>query len=446
MDFLSLVKKEKRPTSLKWMSLVLAALVLLALVFFSRFWSAKPEVYAHDFLPAETSFYYEWSNKDAFGEDVGKYELFDKAISDEQLDKVAAIVGPEFSQVEELVWFRIEGRTEDAYLLRFADLEREYLVSLAENHADWFFYVPAPDILFIGPDEAMAQTVSSFVISRWTANYSREGVNIYWQIDKAPEFLESLSSLLLPLASSRDSFVNFTDHSIDFWQPRHASSTKSKSLDFNQAKIPTSFDLAFGFNASSTDGFDKFIAKNIVLPHFDNLPYQNLSNEELRTAFLSDSAIISSGDTWLLVSKEDWQSRAMDLAQNLQLKEVERVLSDGTLYTELVADQEQVVLKYDFAGQTYWQIDNLYGFSASGNHYLSNKAEMIEKLMTSGSSFATLWSDCLKNDKEVGDFVDIKTDYLADSLLKDYFVENNVVNLGLFSYQNYIVDGIKLCF
>ncbi|PLX24989.1 hypothetical protein C0580_03625 [Candidatus Parcubacteria bacterium] len=428
------------------MPIFLAAVVLLALVFFSRFWAAKPEVYAHDFLPAETNFYYEWSSKDSFDENVAKYNLFDATIGDEQLNKVATIVGPEFSQVEELIWFRVEGRTDDAYLLRFADLEREYLVTLAEKNEDWFFYVPAPDILFIGPDEAMAQMVSSFVISRFTVNHSRDGVNLYWQIDKAPEFLESLSSLLLPLASSRDSFVNFTDHSIDFWQPRNASTTKSKALKFNQAKIPSRFDLAFGFNASSTDGFDKFIASNVILPHFDNLPYQNLSNEELRTGFLSNAAIISSEDAWLLLSKEDWQSKAIDLIQNLQLNEVERVLPDGTLYTELVASQEPAVLRHDFAGQTYWQIDNLYGFSAAGNYYLSNQVEMIENIMTSEAVFSNLWSNCLKNDKEIGDFVDIKTDYLTDGLLKDYFIENNIVNLGLFSYQNYTVEGIKLCF
>lgn len=446
MSFLSLVKKEQRRFSLKWVQLAVAAIVLLAVVLFSTFWSTKPDVYAHDFLPAETNFYYEWSNKDAFAQDLNKYDLFDQTVAQGHLAKVASIVGPNFSQVEELVWFTTESGSGDAYLLRFSRLEKKYLVDLATQQPDLFFYVPASGILFIGPDEAMAKTIPSFVVSRWGVNYSREGINVYWQIDKAPEFLESLSNLMLPLASTRDSFVNFTDQSIDFWQPKHASSTHESSLPLTDSKIPQNYDLAMGFNASSTEGFDKFIVSNIILPHFDQLPYYNLSNSEVKEYLFNNSLLFSSGDAWLLVSTQDWQSKAFDLAKNLQLQEIESVLPDGTLYTELVASPEQVSLNHEFSGQSYWQVDNLYGISMLGANYLSNKSEMIEKIISSNSTLLDLWSACGKNDKEIGDFVHLNVNYLTDTALKQYLVDNNITEIDLFSYQNYTVEGLKLCF
>ena len=165
MDFISLVKKEKKRYSFKWIQVAAAALVLFILALFSTFWSTEPDVSAHDFLPANTTFYYQWANKNAFNQDLDKYELFDQSIAQEHLNEVAGMMGPNFSKVEELIWFRTEVGMGDAYLLRFSGLSDKYLVELATSHPEVYFYKPINNILFIGPDEATAQDVSSLYLA-----------------------------------------------------------------------------------------------------------------------------------------------------------------------------------------------------------------------------------------------------------------------------------------
>ena len=130
----------------------------------------------------------------------------------------------------------------------------------------------------------------------------------------------------------------------------------------------------------------------------------------------------------------------------LKLKEVKKVLADGTLYTELVASEEQIAFEHEFKGQNYWQIDNLYGIGFGGAYYLSNQSQMIEKLVDSDNSMIDLWSGCGQFDKKINDFVRWQTSQLADGELKSYLVDRNIQSINLFSYQNYLVEGIRLCF
>jgi len=446
VDFSNLVQKEKRRLSFKWVQLALAAVVLLAVALFSVFKSDKAEIYAHDFIPPTASFYYEWSDQTAIKQNSDKYWGFDKEIPQEHLTKIAGIMGEGYQNVEELVWFRLEEQENDFYLLRFSDLSDKYLASLVQKNSGLFFYQPSDNILFISPNSDLGVSLSPQIIARWNLNYSREGVNIYWQLDKPPVFLQSLSTMILPLASVPETFVNFSEDSFDLYQPKSPSSTLEYYQKFKNSKIPQKFDSAIGFNASSTDNFSKIIIENIVLPNFASLPYQNLSFSELNAYMLKDSLLFSVGSDWLLVSDTDWRSRAGELAQNLQLVEVKKTLSDGTLYTELLAADEQALKYYDFAGQKYWQVDNLYGWGLERAYYLSNSAKIIEDLIVSDNIFPNLQQNCLSDSKNIGDFLLWPTNKLPAGQLRAYLEEQNIASLKLFSYQNYLVEGIKFCF
>lgn len=446
MDFLNLIKKEKGQLSRKWLQLVIAVIVLFVVVLFSIIKSDKPDVYAHDFLPPSASFYYEWSNKQAIDKGIYDYGLFDKEIPLGELAKVRNLLADNFSKVQELIWFKLEDREEDFYLLRFSDIKDKDLYSLHDLNPNTYFYKPAPNVLFISPDETINKDISAQIVSRWNLNYNREGINAYWQIDRPPAFFKDLSVLVAPVATVRDAFVNFGDSSIDFYQPRTTSTAISDLSNFQNKKVPQNFDLALGFSASSTENFSQSIAENIILPNFESLPYENLSYSDLHKYLFKDSLLFSYEDGWLLVADTDWRSRASDLAKNLQLVEVKKTLPDGTLYTELQAADDQLVIERDFAGQKYWQIDNLYGWGEENAYYLSNRPEMIEDIMLSKVNLAALALTCVQSNKDISDFVRWQTDKLGAGPIKSFLEEQNIGNLSIFSYQNYLIKGVKLCF
>jgi len=447
VNFSQLFKEKSKFLDIK-VILVIAVLIICLVI--TKLWSVAPQLSARDFLPLNTSFFYEWTSQKSLTDNLPpQLIIFDDQLPMEKADFLRQNLGDLFDNLQEAIWFKVAGSEEDNYLVKFSKLSSKSFKNWHEKHPEVIYYQPSDNILMLTDSVELINSIKGKIIGHFTVNHLSKGINIYWQLNQPPDFLYNFSSFLAYSSENPEIFMNIQSvgqkqNKVNLFQ------INNQPLDIEQNvlfKIPSDFDLAIGFNASSTESLSNFLNKNLLIPIYDGLPYYNLSNQKISQYFLGDNIIFQDDDGWLMINQEDYQQKTLDLADSFEVQEINKVLPDGTAYTELIASQEQTIVEHEFADQKYWQIDGLFGIQLENYYYLSNRQYLIEDLITSDKKINNLWADCLDNSSyRVRDFIFWPTDKLPDIPIKAYLEENNLQSLDIFSYYNSAITGLQWCF
>jgi len=448
VDFSKLFTKSKPVLNSK----VIAGVAIVIIVFILiSILSQKPATQARDFLPTNTSFFYEWADRKSFDNQLpAQPNLFDYDVPAQQISHLQQILGNIFTSTEEAIWFRVNHTENDNYILRFSGLSSDILENFKASHPEYLYYQPNNDILVITQAPEIIKDIKDKKISSFTVNHIKRGVNLYWYLGQAPEFLEKISSLIKSSFDQQKIFMNIElrddkKGSINIFQINNQPENISNSLDL--LKIPKDFNQAIGFNASSTNNLDNFLITNLLLPIYDSLPYYSLGKQKTGDYFLNNDIIFQQDEDWLIISENDKRVHLLDLLDNFAVLEVSKVLADGTAYTELVAKPDLIIVDHQIMGQSYWQIDGLFGMNFANHYYLSNRQYLIEDSIKSNRNIDELWATCLASDNyRIKDFISWETDKLPESLIRSYLQDNNLSSLRVFSYYNSIITGLKWCF
>ena len=441
MDLLKVFKKHAAVPNVKIL-LVLAVLIVALLI--AMFWSDEPDVYAKDFLPDNTSFYYQWTNSQSIKDNPWhNFKLFDNNQADLNLSTVLDILINSQSRLEELVWFKT-GSDENHYLLRLSSLSQSYVDQLKTEHPELAFYRPNKKILLITTSPELIDKLPKLLNNKFSVNNISSGISIYWHLDSAPEFLQKLSTWLQPMFVEPEIFVNFQNadsnlNKINAWQVKDNNLSEISNNFFVQTRRLKDFDNVIGMSASSTQAFDSFIETNLLQDQFNSLPAS-------KKYFFDNNIIWQHEDNWLMTSDQDWQALSLDLASSFDLQEVTKVLSDGTAYVELMASSSPEIIQHAYYEQNYWQIDGLYGAQRDSVYYLSNKQYLIEDILSSDYMLRSIWVDCFENNNQINDFVVWQTNKLNNSSIKEYLESQDINSIRFVSYSNDDINGWQLCF
>ena len=132
MKFIDFTSKNRKNT----IELLLILAVVGIVFAISLLWSVKPEVYARDFLPENTVFYYEFNDIDNLSQD--KYGLFDYSVPMSHAERINEILAEQIVELEGLIWFKVENVEESSYLIKLSDYTDGLLESLRANHPDLY--------------------------------------------------------------------------------------------------------------------------------------------------------------------------------------------------------------------------------------------------------------------------------------------------------------------
>lgn len=429
----------------------LALPVFLLLLFLLMRWTPNNSSFTLKYLPANTSFYWQWSSRDFLDNKILEALHIIKAEElDQQEQFLSSLLGDAWPQVEELIWFKIQNDETDYYLLRF-DNAKTVSKNLSVIKPEFSYQLLAKDILAVyGKEkEALVPATEALV----TEASIDEGINIYWQTNSAPEFLADLSTWLQLAPENPSVYANLkilknNKLSFNVWQNKlrrliNASSTYAWP---NQVLVPYDTNLAIGFSSILEEEEQSLISQYFLNNLFPDLPYYNISQEELSRLIFRGSFILKNQDAWLLLSLIDWQTVAAKLVPDFKLKEVKKLLPDKTSYTAYEMEETATEQMHSYRGQEYWQIGNLYGWGNNEAYYLSNQASMIEKSIASQVRLIDLVKSCSASNLQINDLLLLNTADLADSALKELLSARGLSNLTIFSYQDEEKLGWQACF
>lgn len=428
---------------------LLLALTIIVIVFvISLFWSIKPEVYARDFLPQSTVFYYESVDVENFGSQ-NNYNLFDYNVAKAQLDIVANILSKYLVEPENFIWFKVENSEENSYLVRLSSYPNNLVENLRSNHPEFYYNRLNKNILLISESENIANNPAKQVVAKFNTNYTDKGTNIYFDLRYTPEFLQKISASLERIVDSSDIFINLSDNNINFYkinQPQATNLASGQPDLYNYARQPENFDFAIGTGHKSALNSEEFITKDILLPIFNSLPYHNLNFDDLKQYFLEESIVWQREDSWLIAKNIDWQPLAGQFAKTFEIQEKKKLLPDGTLYIEYVSSGSPTITNHQYKEQSYWQIDSLYGWQADTVYYLANNEDMIKEIIDKNRPMSETLSNCSRDKNYfLSDFIILNTDKLPEGDFKTYLSSKNIKKLNMFGYFNYVSTGVLLC-
>ncbi|MFA6466697.1 MAG: hypothetical protein WCV71_02455 [Patescibacteria group bacterium] len=436
MDFLKLVQKKEQKIDNKIIvsTVVLVVLIMSVIVF----WPTKQKQHLLTYLPANVSFYYHFTSKKELSQ-----AFFAQEIVDTKTIELEKLLAGDFLNLQEVLWFQTIGdTTQDSYLLKFSRLPKSFLDNFAKKNSEFKASSPEKNILVITKGELAFDLAAN----QETQQYFSQGISIYWQKNQAPEFLNSLATIVEPIFIGEDVLLNLQKLPAGKNRLSLLEKRNSDLRDIKYFLTPEKFDSVLAFNSILSDEMAENISNNLLRTLFDSLPYYNLSTEVIKNRILSDSMIWQKSDGWILASDKTWQDSILDFMKTFKVKEVAKVLSDGTAYTELVASDEQAVIEHQINGQKVLQMDQLFIFDIGDQHYLSNKKDLIEELTLARHYLKDFLSDCLDQEATVGDFVSLNSSDIPTGVIKDYLLTNNISSLKALSYTTGTVSGLNICF
>jgi len=436
VDFLKLVQKKEQKIDNKIIvsTVVLVVLIMSVIVF----WPTKQKQHLLTYLPANVSFYYHFTSKKELSQ-----AFFAQEIVDTKTIELEKLLAGDFLNLQEVLWFQTIGdTTQDSYLLKFSRLPKSFLDNFAKKNSEFKASSPEKNILVITKGELAFDLAAN----QETQQYFSQGISIYWQKNQAPEFLNSLATIVEPIFIGEDVLLNLQKLPAGKNRLSLLEKRNSDLRDIKYFLTPEKFDSVLAFNSILSDEMAENISNNLLRTLFDSLPYYNLSTEVIKNRILSDSMIWQKSDGWILASDKTWQDSILDFMKTFKVKEVAKVLSDGTAYTELVASDEQAVIEHQINGQKVLQMDQLFIFDIGDQHYLSNKKDLIEELTLARHYLKDFLSDCLDQEATVGDFVSLNSSDIPTGVIKDYLLTNNISSLKALSYTTGTVSGLNICF
>lgn len=436
MEFIKLVqqKDQKSDNRIIIGTVLLVILIMSAIVF----WPSGSSHRLLTFLPDNVSFYVHWTNKDYFNQSFLSNETLNR-----EIEELKNVLSGDFLNLQEVLWFEIDNNSaNNNYLLRFSRLPRSSVEKLQTRYPDFNIYSPQKNILLINKgnkiDDLQAAEPNGF-------NFAK-GVSFYWVKNQAPQFLQDIAVFLEPAFYGDNILIN--------WQSSQSQNRlalrEQRPVDMYDIKYflsPRDFDIALGFNSQLSETWSEQLSQEVLPSIFDSLPYYNLDKDVILERLLADSILWQKDDGWILASYQDFGLDILSFIQNLNVQEERAVLADGTAYIELVAAENQNIINHQIKGQTVRQIDKVFVVDIGQQHYLSNKLELIEQLLSTDYYLQDLFQSCgVLSDGKIGDFVYLNADVLSDGPLKNYLLANNLGNLQAFSYATGTISGINVCF
>ncbi len=437
MNWLNLLANKKPINKSPWVYLLAVIVVAGLLVFW---FSLQPNIKARDFLPDNTSFYFEWSDSRAWTRaDIWPFKDVLLQGPEQNLIKLQDILEDNFQQLQEIVWFKLEGDEQDYYLLKFNNPLRKKQVEQINNKDEtqkvWQI---KHDVYLLSPTDSLINQLPKQIVNKFSLASGREGINIYFNLSQTPAWLSFFGEFLQNRFQSNDTFVNldFNHDQIDIFQ---SATTTSQDKDWQHWQLPNDFEAVMAFGDDAPDDFVKHQLWPVLLTDFPSYYFEEFSSQ------LANSLLVVDDQRWLVASTTDWQQLVNDYANTFGVEEQEKLLPDRTRYIELVRKEDFIVANKEFVGSKYWQAGEFFGTSLADRHYLSNSEEFIQETIVGRQLSDGLWQNCLSEDIKIDSFMFVKAK-LADKIgLKQVF-NGKVQQVGLYSYHNLQVSGLKLCY
>ena len=428
---LQFINKKKVNNNFKILYLIILALFIF---FLSYFYSLEPDVEARDFLPKETSFYYEWV-------DVNKnihIDFFDNNIPNNKKNNIFKIIDNKKNKVESIVWFKVDN--EDNFLIKFSKkLKKSFLKDIRLNNPNYFFKIKQKYILYITEEEEFLNILPNYLVEDFIFNSQMSSINIYWK-ETAPDFLKQLVEWINPILNNKkdkDLFLSINNNSINLFYKKE---NNKKDIDWSSSKIINNFDsLIFIKNIEK----DKNILNNLLISIYNNFPHHVLPLKNI----LHDIVLLQKNNDYLLIGISDWKLIANKLIEEIKLIEVDNILPDGTKYIELKQLDKTNIIEHNYLNTRYWQIDNNFGLNFNKFYYLSNNKDIIKDLIKSNIKISDVIYPCLKeNNIKINNLLYLNVDKVKNEVIKEYLENNNLKFINLIHYNNYVTEGLKLCF
>ncbi len=434
MNIFSLLHFKKKKINIKIILILVFFIVSIILGFIIPN-TSNAEV--KDFLPDNTSFYYHWTSKNTF---LNSFDnpFLDKQLSEDKINNLNDIFNESSNNIQEIIWFRVGDNKEDHYLLLFSRLPYKFLDEIESD--TYLFKKIDKRIILVTENQEVLDSVSLSDNSKFNISTFDKGINIYWKLGYSEDILNNT----FPLLSTRDTFVNISEKKkkqiINIFQKNNDSFVKK---DKSLLQIPKDFDSIISFNSSSTINFSNFVYDNILLSQFYSLPIY-YDDKSVKEYLLKDNIIIQDENSWLMINNDHYN--ISNFRNSFNLEEVKKTLSDGTLYTELVFNEEEKSIDHSFKEYSYWQVDNLFGIELNKYNYLSNRQYLIEDILSDYIYLGELWKNYISNTDIVEDFIHFKVNKLPKGQLREYLEKYNVTSLDLLSYSNSMVKGYVIIF
>lgn len=306
----------------------------------------------------------------------------------------------DFSGAKDYIWFKVDDQND--YWLVYLSKKMEF------DKLNFGFKYLTKNILLLGPSQDQVDQLS-------TGGFQDLGGMMYWQLSNSPDWLQTFSQFVSPYFTSGQVFLNISQtegiYRLKIFE-QLSDSGQQASDDLANIRLPKNQGLIFAFNQNHASSSSQFIQQNILDPFFSSLPASNV--------------VFKSPDGWIFIYKKDLKPRLSDFSHNLEVEEVVKTLPDGSSYIELVAKADQ-------------SPSDLYNAELDKYYYLSNSQILIDQIHNNYRLVGDLCISCQ-------DFMQIKTDLLPESTLKNYLNSQNIKDLSAFSYQDSQTQGFELYF
>jgi len=393
----------------------------------------KPE----DFLPANTSFYYQQQGEDL--DWVQEHKFLENIFLQEQRALLADLLSLEASSLRSYLWFKTADLVESTnIILELSEPIQPLLRRLSQEHPQYYYKKLSRHSFLITDHQEMLDRVSADQVSSFPADYFKVGTNIYGQGNQTWPMLEPFSAWWQSLSGGQDFFASFYGSEqqpiIKVWRPGQLEGKKQNNIYGSKIILPQDFDLALAFSQPLSPDQDLFITNDLLAVLFPALPREAWSWRQ--EEFLSPGSwLVEKGASWLLAGFDDWRSSLADLASYLEYSEEPSILPDGTSYLELVAQGDSPLTPRQYLSRDYWQWADLFGGQDQEYYYLSNNEAWIKDILGQNSNTGG-WLEACDIEKEayISDLFIINTEKIPEGPLKVYLKGENLGFVGIFGY------------
>jgi len=451
VDFLKLVHKREQKADNKIIFGLIGLLFLIALFFvLVNFLPKKEYRPLFSYLPADTNFYYHFTDKKVFYQDILEdFKIFDSSVATDKVKSLENLLGASFLNAREIVWFRTDQSDSDSYLIRFSHLQKKSLTQIQNDHSNMYFFQADNDILLVSYSlEVYNEFLSKEYKDEIATSRSQgsQGIDMYWQLGHLPEFLNDLIPYLFSIFESGDAYANFyrkEDNGLVI--NLYGTSPIPRDSSFFQYKSPLKPDFVLAFSKYTPQGIKNSLENDLIRLIFSSLPYYNLNSQSIEQAILSGGVIFQRDGAWLIATPLDSSAIILDLVDYYQVKEQKNTLSDGTLYIELLANDNPNKIEYSYKDKTYFQVSNVFVYQEAGINYLSSNEAFVWEIIELSQPLSNLWLNCQPEAGQVSDFIYLDTNKLDNDQIKEYLSNKGVNKLWALSYYTASHAGLQFC-
>jgi len=439
------IQKSKRSQALIY---AFALLLLIAIV--TIWFSSKADQALLNFLPAETSFYYQWQKADDQSQPIVDFlqnNLQTTAKAD--LD----ILGTDFlKQSKDIVWFKIGNSEVNYYLFKAkTGFNKKEIKNLLENKNFSWHLIGKQVLVLANQADLKLDFIIQDSIGIVPHFFNPSGENIFFSTQK-PEFLTDILAQVgdKALFSAEKLWWQIdTKHNLKQINIYQLNTTQedvdsAKSLAWKDLKIISKPRLLlFGQNLSEASS--KFLQENILSIVNTQAPHLKFGENFWQNYADNSFYFFDQDGDWYLSKAEDWYPALSSLNSEFEVITKTRSLPDGTLYTELLKNKEVKVESLAWQDKAYWKMKDFYGVDIANQHYLSNSENLVKDLLANSADFSDQWQNCELNEDEKLTNLIFLDKIAASQLNLGKFLGEVDKFVLLFEYQSSQTQGLRLC-